>query len=529
MRVYKVIFALAALGALATIWLPPVLVLGLVLLLGAVVFLSRRLDFGLIILVFFFPYLGLTVDFGGMTALRSIPYIKNVNAPFVDLYGLVLFTAWLVHLLFRHSERLPAQAGSEESRGGKNGILQSLYSFRMTRGIHLKSYLLFWLSGLVSLFKVSALNFATSLKYFVRPFTFFYLVFFAAPVSIMTSFRHPERSEEHALSLPKGSRALQDGILRPACAGLRMTDFLEKVLWVFYWTGLLSAVNGFLGLVFGAWTEFPRATPFAFLGVNPLGPNHNLLAETLIATAPAGLILINKAKLLALSARWIQYGMVFQWIIALLTFARTAWIAIFAQAAVYLYLEHRRDVRAVLKRFAPVLILVAVLAVFLGATAFTETVRGSTLSRLDMARIVEFYFLRSPWVGQGVGTFLPLLWQTKVFTLEYGEPLEAHGILFKLALEQGLLGLTAFVIFTGSILISIRKSFRKICHSERSEESRANTRNAYTNEILRSPRGSLRITDCDHTALVAALLIAVGSLNCLIRLIIRLNYGFRWP
>lgn len=412
-------------GAFVAAFINPVLALGVVLGGLAVLFLARHLDFGLIILVFFFPYLGLVIDFSAFEFLQDVPYIKNVNAPFIDLYALVLFVSWGLFWIFKlNLKTLPRQLP------------------------FFKSYLLFWLSGLVSIIKVPSVYFYSSLKYFARPFTFCYLVFFVPIVDIVT----------------------------------RDKKLLERVLWVFFATGLLSALNGLLGLIFGAQGEFPRATPFGLFGVSPLGPNHNLLAETLIATAPVGLILMMRYALHSAQRHWITYGMWLQWAVALLTFARTAWIAVFVQAIIYIYLTHRKRLRTFLKGAAPAIVLLAIMALLLIGTTFTETVRGSTLSRLDQMRIAAFYFERTPLVGQGVGTFLPTLWQTKAFLLEYGDPLEAHGVIFKLMFEQGLFGLIAFGVLMGMILYVIGRTLMKV-----GEEKRP--------------------------LLIAALLIAVGSLT----------------
>lgn len=405
-------------GALLSVFINPLLILAIAALLTAIIYLARHLDFGLIILVFFFPYLGLVIDFGAIQSLREVPYLKNVNAPFIDLYGLILFVAWIAHIVLSSRGRRPWRSFGD-----------CFATLAMTlRGVHFKSYLLFWLSGLVSLLRVSSAQLGVSVKYLVRPFTFFYMVFFVPIVSILTSSN------------------------------------LNRVLTVFYATGLLSAFNGLLGLLFGVHAEFPRAMPFGFFGVSPLGPNHNLLAETLVATAPVGLILAYQAKLsksLAWYDRWIRYGMFFQWTIALLTFARTAWIAIGLQAIVYCWYTYRGRFREMWPRvkwgFLAILLPLTILAL----TTLTETVRGSTLSRLDQARISAFYFLRSPLVGQGIGTFVPTLWQTRAFLLEYGDPLEAHGVIFKLMFEQGLFGLIAFGVLVGSMLRSLIRAYHK--------------------------------------------------------------------
>ena len=462
------------LGAIVAAFFNSVLVLSILFLAVALWFLVRNLEFGLIILVFFFPYLGLVIDFGQIEVFREVPYLKNINAPFIDLYGLLFFVAWLISGIKNVKLKM--------KNDGDSGVcLNVLMSGRSTPKIlhftfyilhyfpHFKSYLFFWLSGLISLLKVSAINAQVSFKYFARPFTFFYLVFFAPVVSILTREKHnPTRP-------PLNLRGGEEGL-----------SILHRVLMVFYFTGLLSAVNGLWGLFFGAHTDFFRATPFAFFGINPLGPNHNLLAETLIATAPAGLILMQNEKLKIKNGEprkknftfYILHFTLFQWGIALLTFARTAWIAVAVQALVYLFLNrhpersegsrpHGRDAhtREILRslwslRMTLVGVCLAIAAIFLVLTMASETVRGSTLSRLDQARIAEFYFLRSPIVGQGIGTFIPTLWGTRAFLLEYGEPLEAHGILFKLMFEQGMLGLITFALFIGSIVWSLYRAYR---------------------------------------------------------------------
>ncbi|MBI2551958.1 O-antigen ligase family protein [Candidatus Uhrbacteria bacterium] len=402
-----IIFA-AAVAALVH----PLLSLSIVFLAAAVWFLARNLLFGLLVLVFFFPYLGLVIDFSAFEIFKDVPYLKSINAPFVDLYGLLLFAAWGINI-----------AG--------NWKLE-IRNWRLARPLpHWRSYLLFWLSGLLSLLKVPAIQFNASFKYFARPFTFFYLVFFIVPVSIIA----------------------------------RHKDKIDRVLLVFFATGLIAALDGLLGLVLGAHGDFPRARPFGAFGLNPLGANHNLLAETLVATAPVGLLLMQNAKLKIKTGElqsknftfYILHFTFLQWAVALLTFSRSAWIAVLIQAMCYLAVMHRGRVRAFLKEATPALILFAAMTLTLAATTFTEAVRGSTLSRLDQARIATFYFSRSPILGQGIGTFIPTLWQTKAFLLEYGEPLDAHGIIFKLMFEQGLLGLAGFIILIGSILYYIAK------------------------------------------------------------------------
>ena len=440
----------------ATALVPAYLALIIVAGVAAVIFLVRNLDFGLLVLVFFFPYLGLVIDFGQFEIFRDTVYLKNINAPFVDLFGLLLFGAWGIYLI----KNLKFKIKNGEAHN-KNFTFYILHFTFLRHLPHWKSYFLFWLSGLVSLWKVPAVYFGASLKYLARPFTFAYLVFFAMPVSILTrGTKHNHPASPSPGPRPPSPRGRGEG------EGQRGGGLLHRVLLVFFWTGLLSAFNGLLGLLFGAHEAFPRATPFGFFGINPLGPNHNLLAETLIATAPAGILLSSQFTVHSSQYRWLRFGMFFMWAIALLTFARTAWIAVAVQGVIFLWLTRRKHpLIPSLKRrgkltVLTIAVLLAVLFAILVGTTFTDIVRGSTLSRLDQARIAAFYFERAPILGQGIGTFVPTLWGTRAYLLEYGEPLEAHGILFKLAFEQGLFGLAAFGVFAGAILLGLYRTYR---------------------------------------------------------------------
>ena len=392
-------------------------------------FLAKRLDIGLAILVFFFPFLGFVIDLSGVSAVRDVPFLNQLNAPFVDIFGILLFTAWLLTIIkslsdspfFKGREPLAAPFG----KGGLRGIFKEFS--------HLQFFLPFLLSAAVSLKNVPTNFFTASVKYFARPVAFFYFAFFVPTVSILKKYGE---------------------------------EFAWQILWIFYGTGMLSALMGLVSLFVVNFEGFPRAMPFAVLGFAPLGTNHNLLAETLVATVPVGFLLWRKSGKLPVLA-----GTLLQALIVLLTFARTAWIALATELALLILFIawgqkgrglRKEDIFAALRRVLPVAatvgFLVVLLAVFMSLTLFSEVVQSSTLTRLDMARIAWFYFLREPLFGQGVGTFIPTLWGVKAFLLDYGEPLEAHGIVWKLMFEQGVAGLLTYAVFSLSILAGIGRA-----------------------------------------------------------------------
>ncbi|MDP3244874.1 MAG: O-antigen ligase family protein [bacterium] len=438
-------FILAVLAtALAAVVLPPLWSISLAVFLILVVFFTRHLVLGMLILVFLFPYTGLRVDLSGVQALRNIPFLNQLNAPLADVFAVILFLAWLVTLI-------KSLSASPFQKGGLRPASPSLGGGILGEFSHWKSFLVFFLSGAVSLLNVSSQYFWSSVKYLTRVVLFFYAAFFVPIISIMRQ---------------EGKNTEEEGV----------PSILTKVLKVMYWTGLLSALMGLVSFFVVPAVGFPRATPFSIFGFTPLGVNHNLLAETLVATAPAGFFLwwLGKDRaptpigigVGALSGpNWFFAGSLLQVVIALLTFARTAWIALAIQFCLFIIFWFRlprpggaeRGGRAkeFFQRVWPFLFFVAPLLVIFIWTTGAQIVQESTLARLDMARISWFYFWQTPLIGQGIGTFVNSLWGIRAFLLDYGEPLEAHGVVWKLLFEQGLFGLLSFIFFIGMILWTI--------------------------------------------------------------------------
>lgn len=421
-RTGRLLFFLAATAALAA-FLPPLGIFSVGIAVLAVFLLARRLDIGLAILVAIFPYLGIVIDLSRSDMVRDVPFLNQLNAPLVDIFGLLLFAAWFA--------KVAQRILTVRFREGKPVRLSAILGFFP----HWKSFGAFLLSAAISLKNVPTNFFNASVKYLARPVAFFYFAFFVPTVSIIKKYGE---------------------------------GYLRQLLWIFYGTGLASALMGVVSFFAVPPAGFPRATPFAIFGIAPLGVNHNLLAETLVATAPVGFLLWRRSGKLS-----VLFGSLLQVVIALLTFARTAWIALAAEAAVLVLWwgwQQGKRLRAgeFMMRFRRALpiavsagILLIPLAAYMGWTLFSEVVQSSTLTRLDMARIAWFYFLREPWFGQGVGTFIPTLWGVKAFLLDYGEPLEAHGIVWKLMFEQGIAGLAAYAVFSLSIVAGIARGLFK--------------------------------------------------------------------
>lgn len=392
---FILIFALGAVVAVFAPWSATVIILGGLLL---VLWLMQHLELGLLILVFLYPFTGLMVDVSQVELLRSIPFIRQINAPLVELFALPLFIAWFIVAIRRAIAR------------------QVLWKTMLFPGVW--AFILFWVSAWASMARVSDELRGVSFKYLFHPLLFFYVSFVVLCTNLLQ----------------------RDGLPR-------------RVFGTMFASGMATAFIGLISFFVVAPVGFFRATPFAFFGIAPLGLNHNLMAEVLIATAPAGLAFLAWERD-AVRRRWIFSGMVFQLFIALLTFSRTAWIVIALETMVAVWVWSKKETSLVpyVRRFAPALLILIPLALVMIIVSASQIVEGSTMTRADQINIAWFNFLRSPWLGQGTGTFIPALFGNRAFMLDYGAPFDAHGIVWKLMYEQGAFGIATFFLFVGVLL-----------------------------------------------------------------------------
>ncbi|MCW1891654.1 MAG: hypothetical protein KIH65_000205 [Candidatus Uhrbacteria bacterium] len=264
------------------------------------------------------------------------------------------------------------------------------------------------------------------IKYTIRPVLFCYLIYVALPVNFIRSRRR-----------------------------------LKSILGIVVATGIFSALIGFVSLFSSqnAGQLFPRATPLPMFGVHPIGDNHNVLAEWLAVCVPATMalwLLVSSSRI----KRLLVLAAVFQVMIGLLTFARTYWIVFAAEVFLAGWLVWREQLR----RFVPYvgigLLLLLPLGALMAAFSSTALVASSTSTRFMMAEIAISLWQQSPWIGAGAGTFVDRIGSTALFTIEYGNPLDAHGWLQKLFAETGVIGFAAVAWFVWSAFQLVRSSLR---------------------------------------------------------------------
>lgn len=273
----------------------------------------------------------------------------------------------------------------------------------------LQSYGLLFLAHLLSAFSPLQPDPLLVLKYSLRPVFFSYLAFVALPVNLLRSRRR------------------------------LVTAFV-----IVSAVGTFAAANGLVSMFFAHPPDafIGRAHPMQIFGVSALGENHNELAEILVFTtfvtlALSALVTSKHIK------RLLAAISVFQLLIGLFTFTRTAWIVFMLQGICVYWLLWREEA----KRHARTICILGILSLPLMfgmlSYAVSESAASSNATRRMLTQIAVELFRSSPWFGAGAGTFVERVGSTHIFLLEYGDPLDSHGYLQKLATETGLLGLFA--------------------------------------------------------------------------------------
>ncbi|MFB6181790.1 MAG: O-antigen ligase family protein [Candidatus Magasanikbacteria bacterium] len=342
--------------------------------------------------------------------LENIPRLAILNAPWVDFIALGGVSAFAVSVFLQVSNYRFRQ------------LLQQDYRF--------KFLLPFLVSGLLSsLFIFIPGRAGDAFYYFLRNIVFIYLAFVVLPVAV-----------------------IQD------------RELLEKVLWVFFWAGFFVACFGLVAFIrdmtFGGW---PRVVPFSIGGFAPLKYNHNILAESLVAVVPISAYLsVTRSRT---TTKKLMFGATsFIALICVLTLSRAAWLALFVQGILTLFVFKKR-VKNLLERkpeikYALISLIVPVAGYMLYFLT-SHIVISSNVWRIEVLKIVWFHFKSAPLLGYGPGTYLTILEQVKAYTINFGEPLDAHGFVQKILLEQGLVGLITFVSFLAAVFYRVWCKQRK--------------------------------------------------------------------
>lgn len=330
----------------------------------------------------------------------------DLNIPYVDLIAMLAFAGW-----FGRSLWLWIFQGKQ-------------MSWKQFPGLGF--FLAFVLASFLSI--TNAEDMVASLKYVLRPLSFFYLMFVIFPLN-----------------------------------NIRTSKVLLRVFYIFYGIGVFTALNGLWGFL-----TYPsvsvlqkRAIPAEIFGLFPYGTSHNLIAEVLVSVIPIGLLLVwlnNKEwnrKLLFL-------GTVFMFGVNLLTFSRTGWIAAVLELFIFGLVMYRHRLKKLAAGLFIIGGLLAPVAAYMLVFSSQSFVQSSDENRLLLNEIAYDTWRDFPLLGAGPGRFREFVGKNTVYIIEFGDASEAHGFIQKIAAEEGILGLVTYVTLLVFVLVTVWKTYKQV-------------------------------------------------------------------
>lgn len=348
---------------------------------------------------------------------RNIAYLSAVDAPLIDFIAMIVTFSFAVALFL--------------------GVEQfNVAPFRFIKKI-IWSYGGFIAAAIISALQAYEGNIALSLKFVARPIIFVFLLYTFIPLAL-----------------------------------IRTKEMFNRILHIWFWLGLGIALFGLSSLIVVPQAGWWIVTPYGINNLAPLGYNHNLIAEVLVPIIPIGVWLAFEAyrKNEQRRAWWYVVGTSVIMIAELLTLSRAGWLSVIVQGVLmvclfrpYLKKLWEKGIEYV-ALFFPVVIAMFLIYMVKFLTG-SSAVSSSDFARLSVTEITKFYFLRAPLIGYGPGMYIPIFQNTQDYIREFGEALEAHGMVQKIFLETGIVGAIFFFGTLALILHTLWKGARKRSYS----------------------------------------------------------------
>ena len=144
----------------------------------------------------------------------------------------------------------------------------------------------------------------------------------------------------------------------------------------------------------------------------------------------------------------------------LLTFSRTGWLVLWIELFILAAIYYRYQFVSFIKKFWWIgIVILALLAIYFITFAQTNFVTSSNDARLAMIDKSWLLFLEHPWIGNGIGTWQEIVSKDIYYVYEFGQPLEQHGVLWKLIAEQGVLGVVVWFSMMAYFLYVLIKNY----------------------------------------------------------------------
>ncbi len=332
-------------------------------------------------------------------------YIKSMVIPFIDLVSLLALAAFALRLAY-----------------------QSLFTVRQK--IKLKWPLLFPFALFIIAASLSAVFSPEpyySLYYIARWLLFLYFAYIFLPYNLITSGK----------TLKRAIGALVLG-------------------------ALAVLANGYISLLGQDWRDsFFRLKSIPIFGVYPYDENQNLIAEFL----NVGAFLILALRILSKEIRmkrFLDLLFVLTSLGIVLTFSRAGWITLALQILIYAFYFLRRK-NLSWKNYLPIIfgLIIIFSPLIWKMTQLQKENTSSTEDRWLLTTISLQALTNKPYLGYGSGEFINLVAENIRFRVKYGEPIDSHGVLQKVAAENGLIGLAALSFLFAVLFKMAYQSLKK--------------------------------------------------------------------
>lgn len=227
---------------------------------------------------------------------------------------------------------------------------------------------------------------------------------------------------------------------------IRDQKVLKNTLIATALSSLIVLFFGLLSLYGQDWRDsFFRIRSVDVFGFYPFGDNHNLIAEFL----NVGAFFILSLRFLAKDLRFRRLLDILFFLSALgiiMTFSRSGWIVLALQGAAYAWLylrDNKFRKQDIYVFFLAGIIVLSPLVVKMAA--LQEKNVSSTENRVLLSEISLEAFSEKPILGYGSGYFIRLVEDNVRFRAKYGDPIDSHGSLQKVAAENGLFGIIGWL------------------------------------------------------------------------------------
>ncbi|MFA6995190.1 MAG: O-antigen ligase family protein [Patescibacteria group bacterium] len=216
-------------------------------------------------------------------------------------------------------------------------------------------------------------------------------------------------------------------------------------------TALLAGASvvlicGYLSLYGQDWhNNLYQLNTIGWWGIYPFGQNHNLIAEFL--NIGIFLILVLKALIKHRGfKRLLNIVFILTAFAIILTFSRAAWITLLLQILIYVWYYLRiKNYQSKNIIITTIILLLILSPLGWKMDQFQQDNAGSTASRRLLTEISWQAFLAKPYLGQGSGQYVSLISHNIRFIAKFGSPIDSHGFLQKILVENGIFGLAAWL------------------------------------------------------------------------------------